>query len=105
MDVFYASMLAYLTANTDDIDESVEHDVPSWIEANAPALATTNLKRMEAALPDEPNMHRALVAFHQLVDMEAFEAQQNRLLQDAWADIEADIRVRLVAAAHVPPVR
>lgn len=105
MDVFYGSMFAYFDANEDEIDASVEHDVPGWIEANVPALVSSNLRRMEAALPEQRNAHRNLVAFHQLVDLSAFEAQQNRLLQAAWADIESDVRARLAALGNEPPVR
>lgn len=104
MDVFHGSLFAYLSAHAEGIDESVEHDVPSWIEANAPALMSANLKRMEAALPaDEPNPHRTLVEFHQRVDLDAFEAEQNRVLQTAWAEIETSIRARLAAGGSAPP--
>ena len=104
MDVFYGSLYAYLSTHADGVDQSVEHDVPSWIEANAPALMSANLARMEAALPDAgAQRHRTLVEFHQRIDLDACESEQNRILQATWGHIEAAIAVRLGAAGNEAP--
>jgi hypothetical protein len=101
MDVFYGSVFEYLEEKTADIEPSVEHDVPTWIEANALAVASANLKIMEAALPaHERDAHRTLIEFHGRIDFGACEAEQNRVLQAVWEDLDAAIRARLAAAGN-----
>lgn len=50
MDLFNASVIAYLEGQGVDIKISIEHGIETWIEANTPAIVSANLKRMEEAL-------------------------------------------------------
>jgi len=101
MEVFDASLLEYLQDKPAEVESSVVHDIPTWIEANAAAVAAANIKIMEAALPaEEPSQaHRTLIEFHQHIDFAAFENEQNAALQRAWSTIEAQIEDFL---AHAP---
>jgi ATP-dependent helicase YprA (DUF1998 family) len=99
MDTFRASLFECLEDKCPDIEPSVEHDIPTWIEANAPLVTSANIRIMEAALPaDDPQAHRTLIEFHRLVDLDACEAEQERVLLEVWSDIETDIRARLALA-------
>ncbi|NCA73039.1 MAG: hypothetical protein EOM91_23900, partial [Sphingobacteriia bacterium] len=72
MEVFRTSLLECLEDKCPDIEPSVEHDIPTWIEANAPLVTSANIRIMEAALPaDDPQAHRSLIEFHRLVDLDA----------------------------------
>lgn len=92
MEVFYASLLEYAQDKPAEVETSVEHDIPTWIEANAAAIASANIRIMEAALPsDEIPSHRTLIEFHRHIDFAACENEQNAVLQRTWAAIEAKI--------------
>ncbi|MCB1764439.1 MAG: hypothetical protein KDJ22_00045 [Candidatus Competibacteraceae bacterium] len=96
MDVFYTSLHEYAQDKPAEVDPSVEHDIPNWIEGNATAIASANIRLMEAALPsDEIPAHRALIEFHQHIDFAACEDEQNAALQYAWSVIEKRIEVFL----------
>lgn len=100
MDTFQGSMAEYLVEKCPEIWPSVEHDIPTWIEANAPTVAWANLKRMERHLPaDDPQAYRSLIELHRLIDLEACEAEQTRILLDAWTAIESRIEARLAGPA------
>ncbi|NCA73113.1 MAG: hypothetical protein EOM91_24290 [Sphingobacteriia bacterium] len=102
MDTFRASLFECVEDKCPDIEPSVEHDIPTWIEANAPFVISANIRIMEAALPaDDPQAHRSLIEFHQLVDLDACEAEQARVLLEVWSDIEAKIRARLALPESV----
>jgi hypothetical protein len=99
MEVFYGGLYEYLEEKSADIEMSVEHDVPTWIEANAPMVASANLRTMEAALPsDDAQAYRTLIEFHGLIDFADYAAEQNRVLQDTWVGIEAKIQAYLAGA-------
>ncbi|MEA1051869.1 hypothetical protein U5801_18960 [Lamprobacter modestohalophilus] len=100
MDVFGASVLAYLEVQDVAIELSVEHDIATWIEANAPALVSANLSQMEQAL-GQPGVgtHRDQVKLHQLIDLDIYEAIQQRILEKTWADIEVALADVMAAAA------
>lgn len=89
MDLFGASVLAYLESKEADVELSVEHDIDNWIEANAPAVASANLRLMEEALGQaSAETHREVIKLHQLVSLEACERLQYRALQETWSGIE-----------------
>lgn len=100
MEVFDASLLAVLQAKPADVEPGVADDIETWIEANAAAVASANLKAMEVALPDEdpPQAHRTLIEFHHHIDFAACEQEQNAVLQRAWSAIEAKIEAFLANA-------
>ena len=96
MEVFYTSMLEYAQDKPAEVETSVEHDIPTWIEANAAAIASANIQIMEAALPtNELPAHRALIEFHRHIDFAACEDAQNAVLQQTWSAIEAKIMALL----------
>ena len=96
MDVFYSSLLEPMQDKPAEIEASVEHDIPTWIEANAAAIASANIRIMEAALPtDEISLHRTLIEFHRHIDFAACEDEQNAALQRTWSAIEKKIEVFL----------
>jgi hypothetical protein len=103
MEVFDASLLAVLQAKPADVEPGVADDIETWIEANAAAVASANLKTMEVALPDEdpPQAHRTLIEFHHHIDFAACEKEQNDALQRAWSAIAAQIEEYL---ANIPEV-
>jgi hypothetical protein len=106
MDTFQGSMAEYLVEKCPEIAPSVEHDIPTWIEANAPTVAWANLKVMESHLPvDDPQAYRSLIELHRLLDLDACEAEQTRILLDAWAAIESRIDARLAGATAGPDLR
>ncbi len=96
MDVFYTSMFEYMQDKPAEVEASVEHDIPTWIEANAAAIASANIRIMEAALPaDEIPSHRSLIEFHRHIDFAVCEDEQNAVLQQTWSAIEAKITALL----------
>ena len=96
MEVFYASMFEVMQDKPAEIEASVEHDVPLWIEANAAAIASANILIMEAALPtDEIPAHRTLIEFHRHIDFAVCEDEQNAVLQRTWSAIETKITALL----------
>lgn len=96
MDVFYTSLLEYMRDKPAEVEGSVEHDIPTWIEANAAAITSANIQIMEAALPsDEIPSHRTLIEFHRHIDFSACEDEQNATLQRTWSAIEARIEAFL----------
>jgi hypothetical protein len=99
MDLFRESVLAYLEGKEADVEQAIEHDIDTWIEANAPAMASANLSLMEREL-GEPGAqtHRDVVKLHQLVELETYERIQQRALERLWADIEATLAELLAAA-------
>lgn len=94
MDAFYASMLDALCEKAQEVDASVEHDIASWIEANAPTVALANIAILEAALPHE-QAQRTLIEFHQHLDVDRCTREQQRMLETTWADIEARLQAWL----------
>lgn len=100
MDIFGASVLAYLEGRGVAIELSVEHDIATWIEANAPAMVSANLALMEAQL-GQPGVatHRDQVKLHQLIDLEVYEQVQQRYLEKIWSDIEIKLADVVAAAA------
>ena len=42
----FAALLDYCRRHTNDLDPSVEHDIPNWIEGNAAALADAHYQRL-----------------------------------------------------------
>ena len=95
MDTFRASLFECVEDKCPDIEPSVEHDIPTWIEANAPLVTSANIRVLEAALPaDDPQAHRSLIELHRLLDPSQCEAEQICVLLKVWSDIEAEIRAR-----------
>jgi hypothetical protein len=102
MDTFRASLFECLEDKCPDIEPSVPHDIPTWIEANAPLVTSANIRILEATLPaEDPQAHRSLIEFHRLVDLDACEAEQARVLLEVWSDIETKIRARLALPESV----
>jgi hypothetical protein len=98
MEVFYCAVHAYCEEKPAVVEFSVEEDVPLWIEANAPALVAANIEALEDLLPEhDPDPRRTLIEFHQLIDYDAYVAEQNRVLQAAWQRIERSISAYLTA--------
>jgi hypothetical protein len=96
METFYTSLLEYAQDKPAEVETSVEHDIPLWIEANAAAIASANIRIMEAALPSaEIPSHRTLIEFHRHIDFAACEDTQNAMLQRTWAAIEMKITALL----------
>lgn len=93
MDTFYASMLNVLTEKCPDIEKFVEHDISSWIEANSEIITVHNLQKIEQEL--SKNSYRNLVKFHQQIDFDMIEFQQNLTLQKIWEVIESKINEEL----------
>ena len=100
MGMFVASVLAYLEGRGVEIELSVERDIASWIEANAPAMVSANLELMEQQLgPAGFATHRDQIKLHQLISLELYEAVQQRALEKIWADIEMELSDVMAAAA------
>ena len=98
MDLFAASVLAYLEGKEADVEQAVEHDIATWIEANAPAVASANLRVMEQELGEAgAETHRDVVRLHQLVDLETYERLQQRGLEQVWSGIETALADLLAA--------
>ncbi len=76
----FAALLDYCRRHTNDLDPSVEHDIPNWIEGNAAALADAHYQRLHL-------QEQATPAWA--------EQEQNDALQAAWATIETRIRAYL----------
>ncbi|NCA72756.1 MAG: hypothetical protein EOM91_22405 [Sphingobacteriia bacterium] len=96
METFRTTLFECLEDKCPDIEPSVPHDIPTWIEANAPLVTSANIRILEATLPaEDPQAHRSLIEFHQLVDLDACETEQTRVLLGVWSDIETEIRARL----------
>lgn len=101
MDLFGASVLAYLESKEADVELSVEHDIANWIEANAPAVANANLRLMEEALAQaNAEAHRDVVKLHQLIVLETYDSFQQRALEKVWSDIEVALSDVMTAAAR-----
>ncbi|KAA6182731.1 hypothetical protein F2Q65_17310 [Thiohalocapsa marina] len=92
MEVFRDSVLGYCEGKGLEVEEAVEHDIPTWLEAYAPLFATANLKHMDAALvedePDPALAQRSLIEYHQRIDVAACEDRQARVLLSAWESVE-----------------
>lgn len=105
VETFRGSVLPYLEKKCPDIEPSVEHDVPTWLEGNAELVASANIKIMESHLPaNDPRAHRTLIEFHRSIDPAACESEQARVLLEVWAGIEsriAGIVARVAAAGTV----
>ena len=102
METFRTTLFECLEDKCPDIEPSVPHDIPTWIEANAPLVTSANIRIMEAALPaDDPQAHRSLIELHRLVDLDACEAEQIRVLLGVWSDIAAKIGVRFALPESV----
>lgn len=52
LDMIRDGMLSYLEGKEADIEQAVEHDIQTWIEANAPAMASATLGLMEQRLAE-----------------------------------------------------
>lgn len=93
MEVFNTSLLTFLQDKPANVESSVVDDIPSWIEANAAAVASANLHCLEAALPDEDaaQAHRSLIELHHHIDFVACEQEQNATLQSTWSAIAQKI--------------
>lgn len=100
MEMFGASVLAYLEGRGVDIELSVERDIATWIEVNAPAMVSANLKLMEQQLGQVGfAAHRDQVKLHHLISLEVYEAVQQRALEKVWDDIETKLADVMAAAA------
>ena len=102
METFRTTLFECLEDKCPDIEPSVPHDIPTWIEANAPLVTSANIRIMEAALPaDDPQAHRSLIEFHRLLDPSQCEVELARVLLEVWSDIETKIRARLALPESV----
>jgi hypothetical protein len=89
---FFCSMHEILETQFPNIDPSVEHDIPSWIYANAELVTAGYIKQMEKFISDsaEPT-YKEINDFHQKFNFDEFESNFNNLFQNAWTEIVADI--------------
>jgi hypothetical protein len=100
MEMFSASVLAYLDAQGVGIEFSVERNIATWIKANAPAIVSAKLKLREQQLGQARfASDRDQVKLHQLISLEVYEAVQQRALDMTWADIKADLADVMAAAS------
>lgn len=101
-DLFQASVLAYMEYREADVELTLERDIPDWLDSNAAALLSANLRKMEAELgePGAAATHFALVKLHQLFDLETLERLKYRTLEQVWSGIEATMADLLAAAAR-----
>jgi len=100
IEMFHSSVLTYLESRGADIELSVERDIATWIEANAPAMVSANLKLMEQQLGQVgARAHRDQIRLHQLICLEVYEAVQQRALERIWAGIELELADVMAAAA------
>ena len=90
MDTFYESMLSFLEEKFPKVEPSVEHDIASWIEANIETITSGNLQQMEAFISKNPS-YKDILKFHQKIDFDVLESEQNRILQETWEKIELEI--------------
>lgn len=92
MDLFQDSMLGYLVEKSADVETLVEHDVALWIDANAAAVAEANLAVMEDALAsDNAYAEDDRITLRRNIDFDACAAEQQRILSETWAGIEATV--------------
>jgi hypothetical protein len=96
MDTFYASMLDYLCEKCPTLEHSVEHDIPSWIEANAPELARFNAETMCLAMPDGG----MLEDIDPRLSLANLEDRQRAMMKETWTAIEARIDALLKAMGY-----
>jgi hypothetical protein len=96
METFRTTLFECLEEKCPDLEPEVPHDIPTWIEANAPLVTSANIRIMATALPeDDPRAHWSLIEFHRVLDPSQCEAEQICALLEVWSDIEARIRARL----------
>ena len=99
MDVFQDSMIGYLEEKSADVEVSVEHDVATWIDANSATVAEANLQLMENALvSDSAYVDADLSNLRRNIDFDACSAEQQRVLSETWAGIEAAVAAFFSAA-------
>jgi hypothetical protein len=99
IDLFRESLLAYYEDKPAAIEAAGEEDAMSWIAANAPAAASANLQMMESALGTPGvSTHRAIIRLHQQVDIDTYEALQQRVLMQVWDGVQSTLAELLAAA-------
>jgi hypothetical protein len=91
MDTFYYSMLEFLQEHFPEVDSCVEHDINSWIEANAEHITVGYIKKMETFISEHSPQHNDVIEFHQKVNLNDCEAVLNGIFQQSWKDIELKI--------------
>ena len=96
MDTFYASMLDYLCEKCPTLEHSVEHDIPSWIEANAPELARFNIETLTLAMPDDGTLED----IDPRLSLAHLEDRQLAMMKETWTAIEARIEALLKAMGY-----
>lgn len=94
MDTFNSSMLDLIQDQFPEVDSSVEHDIPSWIEANAEIITIGNLHKLEKWICKEPSQ-KDVIKFHQQVNLDVCESEINGILQKAWSSIQFKINSSL----------
>ncbi|NEX16036.1 MAG: hypothetical protein C1943_05225 [Halochromatium sp.] len=101
IDMFRESVLAYLEGKEAEVDQVIERDIPAWIEANAPAVASVNLRAMEEQLGQGGlETHRNQIKMHQLFKLEIYERVLQSHLQKVWSGIELTLDEVIATAAR-----
>lgn len=96
MDTFYAAMLDYLCKKCPTLEHSVEHDIQSWIKANAPELARFNAEILCLAMPGGGTLED----IDPRLSLANLEARQRVILEKTWTAIEARINALLTAMGY-----
>ena len=99
MRVFYASVLDVLCETCPSCEDAVEHDIPTWIEANAPELARNTAELLRLAMPGGGTLE----AIDPRLAIDHLEARQLAMLQATWAAIEGRVDTLLAATGHATP--
>lgn len=101
MDLFGASMIPCLESKHAEIERSVEHDIDTWIEANTPAIVSAHIRFMEQELgEDSVETHQQVIKLHQLINLNLYEALEQRVLKEVWSNIETTLTDVMSAAAN-----
>jgi len=91
MDTFYNSFFDYYESRSVPIENFVEHDIPSWIEAHLETLISAMISEFDMKLADQKASQKEIVLAHQEIDLAKVEERQNIILQELWCGIEKKI--------------
>ncbi|MBK1735564.1 hypothetical protein CKO15_09765 [Halorhodospira abdelmalekii] len=98
MELWRSALLGYYDAWTDELEDRIEHDVPTWIDANAPVLLGIHLALLSSYAATRPEVEKSC-AVPDNAQRAAYEAELAQILHAVWESLEA------LAEAHVSRLR
>ncbi|MCG5531640.1 hypothetical protein LRD18_12405 [Halorhodospira halochloris] len=95
MELWRLVMLGHFQKMTSELEDYIEHDVETWIEANAPSILDAYLDSIGGSEVSESEVQEAIKSLDESGMRHLYERGLAELLLDTWQKVEAMIEARV----------